>query len=85
MPLSAPPSCHCFEAADSTIRFIGRRFNSTRGRNGPSVSEYCMVSPSHGLKVSMLRSAAPPVFEAIWMPNAATGPCNGPARRWHLS
>ena len=37
MPLFALPSCHCFEAADSIIRFIGRRFNSTRGRDRPSV------------------------------------------------
>ena len=64
MPLSAPPSCHCFEAADSTIRFIGRRFNSTRGRDGPSVFERA-TSRSHGLKVSMLGSAPTPV-SSLW-------------------
>lgn len=61
MPPFAPPSCHCFEATDSTIRFTGRRFNSTRGRDGPSISE-CMTSGTQGLKVSMLTSATPPVF-----------------------
>jgi hypothetical protein len=64
MPLFAPPNCRCFEAAVSEIRFIGRRFNSTRVRDGPSVSERA-TSRSHGLKVSMLGSAPPPV-SSLW-------------------
>ena len=33
MPLCAPPNCHCSGAADSTIRFTGRPFNSMQGRD----------------------------------------------------
>ena len=80
MPLFAPPNWHYFEAADSTIRSTGRRFNSTRGRDGRSVSE-CMTSGTPGLKVSMLTSATPTVFGVSSMPSTATGQCNRPTAR----